>query len=198
MFWDFGSLFLEALRRLWCRPLRQRHSAPVKTLRRQCVSAVAAQKTGPLFFFSRRTRHHDSQVHVCAYRHTGPPILRDAAFTCQDRSVDDTAGSRMGSAKWTWIGPPQSLDWHSGSRRATSGHFAFPSSCSVLFSNFFSPGVFHGMDFPGKSEGRISLGQGWRVWTGSRVPGVLCGSADALKTSSVTLWQSRSVLFILI
>ena len=61
MFWDFGSLYLEALRRHSGQLLRQRHSTPVKTLRRQCVSAVAAQTTGPPFFFSRRTRHYDSQ-----------------------------------------------------------------------------------------------------------------------------------------
>ena len=45
---------------------------------------------------------------------------------------------------------------------------------------------------------RDGSGQGWRVWIGStspRVPGVVRGSADALKTSSVTLWQLRSVFF---
>ena len=51
-------------------------------------------------------------------------------------------------------------------------HFAF-SSIQRCFRAFSPQEVFHGMDFPGKSEGRISLGQGWRVWicsTGPRVP----------------------------
>ena len=52
------------------------------------VSAVGAQTTGPPFFFSRRTRHYDSQYTCVLIVTRVHRSQRDAAFTCQDRCVD--------------------------------------------------------------------------------------------------------------
>ena len=93
VFWDFGSLYLKALRRHSRQLLRPRHSALVKTLRRLWCRLLRQRQTQQVRSCGVRVcRHYDSQCAHVLIVTRAHRSQRDAAFTCQDRCVDAPKG----------------------------------------------------------------------------------------------------------
>ena len=142
------STLVKTLRRLWCRLLRQRQTQQVRRCGVNVCLQLGRRQQVLLFLFHTNKALRLSVTPISARRSIHVPgQVRGRHSGIQD-------GIREVDLDWSATVPELAQRLSKSHLRALCVFFHL---LGVVFELFLQR-LFHGMDFPGKSEGRISLG----------------------------------------